>query len=225
MGSALSYIRRRGCEMIIAVDGPAAAGKGTLSRLLAEHYTLAWLETGSLYRAVALKLLRSGDDPEDPQSAANAVKLLKPTELYDPELRREDVGAAASKVAAIPTVRAALMEFQRDFARNPPGNTQGAVLDGRDIGTVVCPDANYKIYVTATPEARANRRFLELREKGEAVDEQMVLATTNERDARDSERVTSPLKPAADAYLLDTTNLSIDAAFAALKIYISGKSD
>ena len=225
MGSAPSYIRRRGREMIIAVDGPAAAGKGTLSRLLAEHYTLARLETGSLYRAVALKMLRSGDDPEDPESAAKSAKLLKPTELHDPELRREDVGEAASKVAAIPTVRAALIEFQRDFASNPPGRTQGAVLDGRDIGTVVCPDADYKIFVTATPEARANRRFLELRQKGEAVDEQMVLAATRERDARDTERATSPLKPAADAYLLDTTNLSIDAAFAALKTYISGRSD
>ena len=225
MGSAPSYIRRRGREMIIAVDGPAAAGKGTLSRLLAEHYTLARLETGSLYRAVALKMLRSGDDPEDPESAAKSAKLLKPTELHYPELRREDVGEAASKVAAIPTVRAALIEFQRDFASNPPGRTQGAVLDGRDIGTVVCPDADYKIFVTATPEARANRRFLELRQKGEAVDEQMVLAATRERDARDTERATSPLKPAADAYLLDTTNLSIDAAFAALKTYISGRSD
>ena len=225
MGLAPSYIRRRDRGMIIAIDGPAAAGKGTLSRLLEEHYALAWLETGSLYRAVALKMLRNGEDPDDPESATNAVKLLKPSELHDPALRREDVGEAASKVAAIPSVRAALIGFQRDFAGNPPENAQGAVLDGRDIGTVVCPDADYKIYVTATPEARAHRRFLELREKGEVVDEQTVLAATRERDARDIERATSPLKPAADAYLLDTTNLSIDAAFAALKTHISGSSD
>lgn len=225
MDLAPSSTLHRGHKMIIAVDGPAAAGKGTLSRLLAEHYALAWLETGSLYRAVALKMLRSGDDPQDAVAAAKAVKLLKPTELHDPELRREDVGEAASIVAAIPSVRAALTGFQRDFASDPPGDARGAVLDGRDIGTVVCPDADYKFYVTATPEARAHRRFLELREKDEALDEQKVLAATRERDARDTERATSPLKPAADAYLLDTTNLSIDAAFAALKVYISGSSD
>jgi len=225
MGLAPNYIRRCDLEMIIAVDGPAAAGKGTLAKLLAKHYALAWLETGSLYRAVALKMLRNGDDPEDPESAANAVKLLKPTDLHDPELRSEDVGEAASKVAAIPSVRVALIGFQRAFANKPPGDAQGAVLDGRDIGTVVCPDADYKVYVTATPEARAHRRFLELRDKGETVDAQTVLVATRERDARDTERATSPLKPATDAYLLDTTNLSIDAAFAALKTYISGSSD
>ena len=211
--------------MIIALDGPAAAGKGTLSRLLAEHYALAWLETGSLYRAVALRMLRNEANPKDSECARKTAEQLRPMDLQDPELRNEAVGVAASHVAAIPAVRAALIEFQRNFAVNPPGGSKGAVLDGRDIGTVVCPDADYKIYVTATSEARAHRRFLELCEKGETVDEEQVLTATRERDARDSGRATSPLKPAVDAYLLDTTNLSIDAAFAALKIYISGSSD
>ncbi len=211
--------------MIIAIDGPAAAGKGTLSQLLAERLDLAWLETGSLYRAVALRMLRDGSDLRDSRAAVKAVEHLDANDLNDPELRREDVGQAASRIAANPEVRAALVGFQRDFARQPPGRVRGAVLDGRDIGTIVCPDADYKIFLTATPEARARRRFLELQEDGNQVDEQQVLATTLERDARDSERSTSPLRPADDAYLLDTTNLSIDAAFAALMAYISGSSD
>ncbi len=211
--------------MIIAIDGPAAAGKGTLSRLLAEKLGLAWLETGALYRAAALRMLRDGSDLRDPRAAVRAAAHLDGDDLNDPELRREDVGQATSRIAAIPEVRAALIGFQRDFARCPPGQARGAVLDGRDIGTVVCPDADYKIFVTATSEARAHRRFLELRAGGVQVDERQVLEATLQRDARDTERSASPLKPADDAYLLDTTNLSIDAAFAALMAYISGSSD
>tara|TARA_A100001037_G_scaffold136106_1_gene123299 strand:- start:671 stop:1306 length:636 start_codon:yes stop_codon:yes gene_type:complete len=211
--------------MIIAIDGPAASGKGTLSRLVAEHFRLAWLDTGSLYRAVGLKMLRNGDDPADREAAEKAAKSLNPNELTNSELKTEVVGLAASKVAAIPEVRQALVGFQRSFAQTPPGGAQGAVLDGRDIGTVVCPDADFKVYVTASPEARAHRRFLELRDKGDTVTEQEVLAMTRERDARDTNRGESPLKTAEDAYLLDTTNLSIDAAFAALKVYISGSSN
>jgi cytidylate kinase len=211
--------------MIIAIDGPAASGKGTLSRLVSEHFRLAWLDTGSLYRAVGLKMLRNGDDPADREAAEKAAKSLNPNELTNSELKTEVVGLAASKVAAIPEVRQALVGFQRSFAQTPPGGAQGAVLDGRDIGTVVCPDADFKVYVTASPEARAHRRFLELRDKGDTVTEQEVLAMTRERDARDTNRGESPLKTAEDAYLLDTTNLSIDAAFAALKVYISGSSN
>jgi len=211
--------------MIVAIDGPAAAGKGTLSRLLAEELGLAWLDTGSLYRAVALRMLRDGSDLGDWRAAVRAVACLDTNDLDDPALRGEDVGQATSRIATIPEVRAALIAFQRDFARRPPGRVRGAVLDGRDIGTVVCPDADYKIFVTATPEMRAHRRFLELRERGDRVDERQVLAATLERDARDTERTASPLKPAEGTYLLDTTNLSIDAAFAALMAYISGSSD
>jgi len=211
--------------MIIAIDGPAAAGKGTLSCLLAKHYGLAWLETGGLYRAVALKMLRNGIAPANRKAASEAAQLINASELDDPELKTESVGQTASQVAAIPEVREALVCFQRSFALSPPGGAPGAVLDGRDIGTIVCPDADFKVYITATLEARAHRRFLELCEKGDKISEQEVLALTCERDARDTNRGISPLKPADDAYLLDTTNLSIDAAFAALKTYISGSSD
>ena len=211
--------------MIIAIDGPAAAGKGTLSYLVARHYGLAWLETGLLYRAVALKMLRNGVAPVDWKATSEAAQLINANELDDPELKTESVGQAASQVAEIPEVREALVCFQRSFALSPPGGAQGAVLDGRDIGTVVCPNADFKLYITATPEARAHRRFLELSEKGDEISEQEVLALTRERDARDTNRGISPLKPADGAYLLDTTNLSIDAAFAALKTYISGSSD
>ncbi|HJM50826.1 MAG TPA: (d)CMP kinase [Alphaproteobacteria bacterium] len=206
--------------MIIAVDGPAAAGKGTLARRLAAHYDLAYLDTGGLYRATALRLLRAGEAAE-PGPAAAAAAAIRPEDLVDPALRHEQTGDLASRVSALPAVRAALLQYQRDFAAEPPTGS-GAVLDGRDIGTVVCPDAEHKLFVTASAEERARRRVAELHERGETdVDPARILAELLERDARDSERQASPLEAAADAYLLDTTNLDIDAAFEAAKAHIS----
>ena len=208
--------------MIVAVDGPAAAGKGTLARRLGAQFGLAYLDTGSLYRAVALRVLRAGADPADESAAANAAGGLSAAELSDPELRGEATGEAASVLAAHPRVRAALLAFQREFARRPPGGAEGAVVDGRDIGTVVLPDADYKLFVTASPQERARRRCAELRERGAAPDLAQVLRQIEDRDRRDAERSASPLRPAADAFLLDTTELDIDAAFAAASAYISG---
>lgn len=197
--------------MIIAVDGPAAAGKGTLARRLAQHYRLAFLDTGALYRAAALHAIESGGDPADPAVAEAAARRVGPGDLGNPRLREEGVAQAASVVSAIPQVRAALLQFQRDFAATPPG----AVLDGRDIGTVVCPGADAKIYVTASLEARAARRFEELRQLGETVIYGRVLQDMKDRDARDSARRTAPLRPADDAIVLDTTELDAEAAFEA----------
>ncbi len=199
--------------MIIAIDGPAASGKGTLARHLAEHYGLAFLDTGGLYRAAALKALEAGDDPADPKAAEAAATLVRPEDLADPRLRQERVAEAASIVAAIPAVRAALLAFQRDFAQRPPAGFRGAVLDGRDIGTVVCPEATVKLYVTASAEARAARRFKELQESGKTAIYQRVLQDIEQRDARDRERLAAPLRRAADAFELDTTALDADAAF------------
>ncbi len=200
--------------MIIAIDGPAAAGKGTLGRRLAKLHGLAFLDTGGLYRAAALKALESGSDPADPAAAEAAAKRVSPEDLDDPRLREERVSRAASVVAAIPGVRAALLAFQRDFARHPPPGFKGAVLDGRDIGTVVCPDADVKLFVTASAEARAARRFKELQESGANAIYQRVLQDIEQRDARDRERQTAPLRSAEDALELDTTALDADAAFA-----------
>ena len=199
--------------MIIAIDGPAAAGKGTLARRLAQRYRLAFLDTGGLYRAAALKALESGGNPADPATAEAAAKRVRAEDLTDPRLRDERVSAAASIMAAIPAVRAALLAFQRDFAHHPPPGFKGTVLDGRDIGTVVCPEADIKLYVTASAEARALRRFKELQEKGANAIYQRVLQDIEQRDARDRERQTAPLRPAADALELDTTALDADAAF------------
>lgn len=196
--------------MIIAIDGPAASGKGTLARRLAAHLGYAHLDTGTLYRAVGLALLRAGRDPDDAAAATGVALRLDPDWLADDELRSEAAGAAASKVAAIPAVRAALLDFQRAFAARPPG----AVLDGRDIGTVICPDAEVKIYVTASAEERARRRCEELRKRGEPADHAAILAEIRARDARDSGRATAPLARADTAALLDTTDLDIDAVFA-----------
>lgn len=199
--------------IIVAIDGPAAAGKGTLGRRLARLHNLAFLDTGGLYRAVALKVLEGGADPADPAAAEAAAKAVRPGDLDDPRLREDRVSAASSVVAAIPAVRAALLAFQRDFARRPPPGFAGTLLDGRDIGTVVCPDATVKLFVTASAEARATRRFKELQAAGVGTIYQRVLQDIEQRDARDRERSTAPLRPAPDAIELDTTALDADAAF------------
>ena len=200
--------------VIIAIDGPAAAGKGTLGRRLAQHFNLAFLDTGGLYRAVALKVLDRGADPADAAAAEAAAKTIRSADLESPRLREDRISDAASIVAAQPAVRAALLAFQRDFARHPPAGFAGALLDGRDIGTVVCPEATVKIFVTASAEARAMRRFKELQAAGVGTIYQRVLQDIEQRDARDRERPTAPLRPASDAIELDTTALDADAAFA-----------
>jgi len=197
--------------MIIAIDGPAASGKGTLGKKLAGHYRLRHLDTGLLYRAVASALLDAGHKPDDRARAFAVAKALDPSVFDEAALKRHEVGEAASIVSAIPEVRLALLEFQQAFAATPPG----AVLDGRDIGTVICPNADVKIFVTATPEARARRRALEFKNLGENGNEAEVLADILRRDQRDRSRATAPLTQAADAHLLDTTNLDADRAFAA----------
>ena len=198
--------------MIVAVDGPAAAGKGTLARRIAAQFGLAYLDTGLLYRAVGFKLVRVGADPGDPAAAAEAARALRAADLEDDQLRGDAAAAAASVVAAMPDVRAALLEFQRAFAARPPGDAKGAVIDGRDIGTVVCPDADVKF--TAALEIRAERRLMELRGRGEDAIYARVLADMQARDARDSQRDIAPLVAAEDAYVLDTSALDADAAFA-----------
>ena len=209
--------------MIIAVDGPVAAGKGTLARRLAARFGYGYLDTGSIYRAVALRLLRAGADLNDTDTAVAAAGALGEADLSDPALRDEATGDAASHIAAQPAVRAALLAFQRAFAADPPAGKAGAVLDGRDIGTVVCPRADVKLFVTASAEARAERRHAELRQRGVEVSYAAVLGDLRRRDARDSERGVSPLRPADDAHLLDTTNLSIEAAFRAACDIVAGK--
>ena len=195
--------------LVIAVDGPAAAGKGTLGRRLAARYGLRYLDTGSLYRAAALRLLRAGGDPARESEAAAAAGHITDADIEDPALREEDVGQAASVVAAHGAVRRALLGYQRSFAAKPPG----AVLDGRDIGTVVCPGARVKIYLEASAEVRAARRLCELRSRGVESIESRVLDEIKARDARDRRRSAAPLKPAADACLIDTSALDPDAVF------------
>lgn len=199
--------------MIIAIDGPAAAGKGTLARRLAELYDLALLDTGLLYRAVGMKTVRAGFDPEDVAQATETAQGLRPVDLDAEGLRSDEAAQAASKVAAIPGVRAALLAFQRDFAANPPDGRAGAILDGRDIGTTVCPDADVKLFVTASTEVRARRRLKELQDRGLEAIYARVLQDMKDRDARDSERAASPLKAADDAFQLDTSDLDADEAF------------
>jgi CMP/dCMP kinase len=192
--------------MIIAIDGPAASGKGTLAKRLARHYGLRHLDTGVIYRAVARAMLDAGAELTDEIRAAEVARTLDPGTFDDPALRSHAVGSAASVVSAIPSVRQALVDFQRQFAAEPPG----AVLDGRDIGTVICPDANVKIFVVADPKIRARRRTLEAEGRGEAVDEAVILADILQRDERDQNRATAPLKAAKDAYLLDNSHLDIE---------------
>ena len=198
---------------VIAIDGPAASGKGTLARRLAEHFGLAHLDTGKLYRATAFLVLAAGGDAADPTAAAAAARRVDLARLSEPGLLSEEVAQASSIVAAIPAVRAALLDRQRDFATHPPAPFRGAVLDGRDIGTAVCPDATVKLFVTASPEARAERRLRELRERGATVIYGDVLQDMKERDARDSGRRVAPLAAAPDAVIIDTTGLDADQVF------------
>lgn len=211
-------------HVVIAVDGPAASGKGTLARRLAAELGYAYLDTGLLYRAVGLILIRQGLDPADENAATEAATVFDAamTDLKDPALRDEETGKAAGIVAAFPAVRAALVDVQRQFAANPPGGAQGgardgargAVLDGRDIGTVICPDADYKFFIEADIEERARRRVKELQDRGDTVIPARVLQEMKERDERDRTRAVAPLAPAADASVVNTTNLNADAAFA-----------
>jgi len=203
---------------VIAVDGPAAAGKGTLARRLAAHLGLAYLDTGLLYRATGRRVLDSGADPRDPAAAEAAARGLTPADLARGDLRGPEADMAASAVAAQPGVRAALLDWQRDF-----GRTHGAVLDGRDIGTVVFPDAQVKLFVTASAEERARRRWLELRGRGAEVAPEQVLAELRARDEQDAARAVAPMKPAEDAVLIDTTEMDADAAFARALAVVEGK--
>lgn len=197
--------------MIIAIDGPAGSGKGTLAKRLADHYGLPVLDTGLLYRAVALAVQEAGRPLADAGAATEAATSLDPARLDDPRLRGREMGDAASVVSAFQPVRDALLDWQRRFAAQPGG----AVLDGRDIGTVICPHADIKLFVTAAPEERARRRHLELRARGEAADLEAILADIRRRDERDTSRSAAPLKAAKDAVLLDTTTLDADAVFQA----------
>jgi CMP/dCMP kinase len=200
-------------HFVIAIDGPAASGKGTLARRLAEHFGFAHLDTGALYRATAFLVLEQAGDPADPVTAARLAGLVYPRLLSDPRLRGEAVSAAASVVAAIPGVRRALLDFQRNFAAHPPKPAKGAILDGRDIGSVVCPAAEVKLFVTASAEERARRRVEELRQRGATAILEDVLQDLRERDARDIERRAAPLTAAPDATVIDTTTLDADAVF------------
>jgi cytidylate kinase len=206
-------------NQIIAIDGPAAAGKGTLARRLAAHFGLPYLDTGLLYRAVGRRVLDGGGDPADPIAAEAAARALLPEDTLRTDLRGPPADGASSAVAAIPGVRAALLAFQRQF-----GATHGAVLDGRDIGTVVFPDARAKLFVTASPEARGLRRYRELLGRGETADLAIVTAEIRARDAADAARAAAPLKPADDAVLLDTTALDPDQVFAAALALLPGFS-
>jgi cytidylate kinase len=197
--------------MIVAIDGPAAAGKGTLAKRLAEHYGLAYLDTGLLYRLVGRMMAARNLDPDDPVAAGRVAATINPDALADPHLRGHETGELASRVAVHANVRSALIDFQRAFAARPGG----AVLDGRDIGTTIAPQADVKIFVTARPETRARRRTDELRTKGRAVEYDRILAEIKERDARDAGRMAAPLARAPDAFLLDTSDMNPEQAFLA----------
>ena len=206
--------------MIIAVDGPSAAGKGTLARGISAHYGFHFLDTGALYRMVGLQMLRTQTDFSDVTKATGFARSLNVADFQDSELRDEVVGSAASKVAAIPEVRLALLKFQRDFAMRKPG----AVLDGRDIGTVICPDADVKFFITASVEARSLRRFKELQGLGVPASLEAVTADIKARDARDANRSTAPTAAAADAIVVDTSELGVDEALKVIMAAIKDKT-
>ncbi|HUY68008.1 MAG TPA: (d)CMP kinase [Alphaproteobacteria bacterium] len=203
---------------LIAIDGPAASGKGTIAKKLAKHFDFAHLDTGLLYRAVGVMVLMEDKDPADAKAAEEAAKSFSHKNLErlksEPLLRTDKASQAASKVAAVPGVRAALLKFQRDFAGKPPNGKKGAVLDGRDIGTIIAPEAPVKLYITASLDARAERRFKELQARGEHVTYAAVLADMKERDGRDEKRATAPSKPAKDAVIIDTSNMTADETYA-----------
>jgi cytidylate kinase len=206
--------------MIIAIDGPAASGKGTLAKRLAGHLGLPHLDTGLLYRAVARRLLDEGTDLTDEDAAARTAATLDTALLEDARLRGAEMGSAASVISVYPNVRQALLAFQRQFA----AQKSGAVLDGRDIGTVVCPRADVKLFITAAPEERARRRHLELIERGEPAEFVRILEEIRRRDERDANRPTAPLRPAEDALILDTTDLDADASFRAALGLVAGRA-
>lgn len=212
---------------VIAIDGPAASGKGTLARRVAQAMGYALLDTGALYRAVGLSMIRAGQDVRDVEAAMATARALDADRIAeltaDPALRQDETAQAASIVSAYPGVRQALLDFQRGFASNPPGGAAGAVLDGRDIGTVICPDAPVKLFVTASVEVRAERRFKELGGEGAGVDFAAVLEDMRARDERDTTRAFAPLVPAEDAVVLDNSALGPDAAFQAAMHIIQSK--
>ncbi|TCD16260.1 (d)CMP kinase [Oricola cellulosilytica] len=208
-------------SLTIAIDGPAASGKGTLSRRIASHYGYRHLDTGLTYRAVAKALIDAGQPLDDEEAAIDAARTFDISDMRRDVLAAHEIGEAASKVAVMPGVRSALVARQRDFA----AQSRGAVLDGRDIGTVVCPDAPVKLYVTASPEVRARRRYHEILSNGGEADEEAILADILKRDERDMGRADSPLKPADGAHLIDTSEMTIEAAFRAAREYIDAALD
>jgi cytidylate kinase len=210
-------------SIVIAVDGTAASGKGTLAKKLARHFGFAHLDSGALYRLTALAVLEAKGDPQNEADALKGAQTIDFNRAGDPAIRTDVVGKAASHVAAIPAVRDALLDFQRNFLAHPPGGSPGAVMDGRDIGTVICPSATAKLYVDARLPVRARRRWAELKAMGIRRTEQDVVTELGARDQADKNRPISPLKQAPDADLLDTSDLGIDAAFAAALALVSPK--
>ncbi len=206
--------------MIIAIDGPAASGKGTLARRLADHYALAYLDTGLIYRAVGKKVLDAGKNLNDTAAFIDAAQHIEAKDLKDPVLRQDEYSIAASHAGKIPEVRKLLLDFQRFAAHHPPADKKGAVLDGRDIGTVVCPEADIKIFVTANLETRAKRRFEELQTRGLETTYTQVLEDLTSRDKRDQERAIAPLKAAENAFQLDTTTLNAEETFKIVTEYV-----